>query len=176
MKSIETKIVTIVALLFALFITGCNNNEESSKMPDGNPELTWYKHSGCKSVPKSVKARTDGKTSGWGEEVFEYENKGNGKLYLKHANAIFNCETEDIKVSASIDGNTINVIEQGIGNSANCVCPFDVECLIEGLAFGQYRVLVYMNDISGLLYEFPIDYEENMPKGIYKPSNDDVAI
>ena len=71
---------------------------------------------------------------------------------------------------------TINVIYQGIGNSANCVCPFDVECLIEGLAFGQYRVLVYMNDMSGLLYEIPIDYAENMPKGTYKPSNGDVAI
>ncbi len=176
MKSIETKIVAIVTLLFALFITGCNNDGESLKSPGPNPALTWYKHTGCKSMPKQVKSRADVTGTGWLEEAFEYENKGNGKLYLKYVNAIFNCATEDIKVTASFDGDAINVIYQGIGNSANCVCPFDVECLMEGLAFGQYRVLVYRNDMSGLLYEFPLGYTENMPKGIYKPSNDDMAI
>lgn len=173
------KILRIGFVLFlpvTLLMVGCNNDDENPKTPGHNPSLIWYKHTGCKSMPKQVRSSADMTGTGWLDEAFEFENKGNGKLYLKHVNAIFNCETEDIKVSASIQGDAINVIYQGIGNSANCVCPFDVECLIEGLAFGQYRVLVYMNDMSGLLYEIPIDYAENMPKGTYKPSNGDVAI
>lgn len=166
MKRTETRLWMMFAFLSALGVMGC-----SSDKGEVNPSLAWHRSSGCKSEPKLVKAKGESAFP-WDEELVEYEKKENSQLYLKHVNAIFNCGTDEVQVSATIDGRNINIIEQGDDVSANCVCPFDVECLVNGLTDGIYKIGIYQGSLSNLRYEFVIEYTSSMTKGTYHLSSE----
>ena len=160
MKTKEKKTVGLLALLMAL----CMPLMISCDSEGNDVSMAWSRSSGCKSEPKSVK-NPRRVALPWGDEKIEYENLGNGQLYLKHVNALFNCETDEVNVTVFVDNHIISIVEQGNGNSHNCVCPFDVECLLKDLSFGQYQVRICLIDTSNLLHEFQIDYTATTNKG-----------
>lgn len=158
----KTKLLTLLAAIFMIIIGvyACSGDDEDKT----TFQSRW---SGCKT-------ESDGTRSGnqllWDEECVEYEAKDGGRLYLKHVNARFNCDTENVEVTTSVNGNRINIVEHAIGKmTANCLCPTDVECLLSGLSKGKYTVSIYREktDEAGLQFSFSIDYGESL-KGTLK--------
>ena len=131
----------------------------------GNDDF-WSQFSGCKNVNSIGETRGDS-TNFWEAESVEYEAGNSGVLYLKHINVMLNCATEKVVVTASVNDRHIKIIENPIGDTANCVCPMDVECKITGLSNGEYTISVYRNNDTDLYLEFKIDYSDSLI-GSYK--------
>lgn len=143
-----------VVLMMAV-VSGCGDDNEKG--------LAWSKSSGCKT---EAMTRSDD-ANPWGTESVEYEARGGGQLYLKHVNALFNCATERVEVAAKIEGSQISIIEQPVGSdNANCVCPQDVECCLNGLETGTYTVTYYFRNESNPLFSFSVKYDSAL-KGTY---------
>lgn len=145
---------TISVVMLAPVMTSCGSDE------------FWSQFSGCKNDSYVIETRSNSANI-WDSEGIEYEARKSGELYLKHINGLFNCATVDIKVSASVDGTHIRIVEIPIGDSANCVCPMDVECLLKGLNDGEYTISFYERDGVSLRFEFKIAYSNSL-KGAFK--------
>lgn len=159
----KAKLYFLAALLLATMgVCGCGSDNDEDKA------LVQSRWSGCKNESINDETRNSNQ-SPWEEENVEYESKNGGQLYLKHVNALFNCATENVEVTATVNGRCISIVERGIGNSANCICPMDVECLLRGLSAGKYTISIYKNkdSESDLQFSFTIDYNDSL-KGLYK--------
>ena len=126
----------------------------------GNDDF-WSQFSGCKNVNSIGETRGDS-TNFWEAESVEYEAGNSGVLYLKHINVMLNCATEKVVVTASVNDRHIKIIENPIGDTANCVCPMDVECKITGLSNGEYTISFYRNNDTDLYLEFKIGYSDSL--------------
>ena len=125
----------------------------------------WSQFSGCKNINSVGVTRGDA-TNSWETESVEYEAGQSGVLYLKHVNVMLNCATEKVVVTASVDDRHIKIVENPIGETANCVCPMDVECKIDGLSKGEYTISFYRSNDADLYLEFKVDYSDSL-KGSY---------
>ena len=139
----KAKIYLLTALLLATMgVCGCGSDDEDKA-------LVQSRWSGCKNESINDETRNSNQ-SPWGEESVEYESKNGGQLYLKHVNALFNCATENVEVTATVNGRCISIVERGIGNSANCICPMDVECLLRGLSAGINLLLLFVQELFAI--------------------------
>ena len=138
-----------VVLMLVVGMSSCGNDD------------FWSQFSGCKNVNAVVVTRGDS-TNPWETESVEYEAGKSGVLYLKHINVMLNCATEKVVVTASVNDRHIKIIENPIGDTANCVCPMDVECKITGLSNGEYTISFYRNNDTDLYLEFKIDYSDSL--------------
>lgn len=142
-----------LVLMMTVFMSSCGNDD------------FWSQFSGCKNVNAVGETRGDA-TNPWETESVDYEAGKTGVLYLKHVNVKYNCATEKVIVTASVNDRHIKIIENPIGDSANCVCPMDVECKINGLSDGEYTISFYRYNDTDLYLEFKIDYSDLL-KGSY---------
>lgn len=72
---------------------------------------------------------------------------GAGTLHTLHSNAAYNCCLDDIAVSVTMDGNTILLMEDEIlTQPCFCICCYDAESTVAGLAPGTYTVVYYWED------------------------------
>jgi hypothetical protein len=146
--------------MLVIAIISCSSDEENVST------LAWSRFSGCKQEP--LENRVQGKsTLPLYLECIEYEGRKSGQLYLKHVNAKLNCETERVDISTSIVDKHIKIVENPIGNAANCVCRMDIEYLLNGLSNGKYVVSIYQHSEANLQFEFTIDYSDTL-KGTFE--------
>ena len=142
-------LLSVLLLMLAIGISSCGNDD------------FWSQFSGCKNVNSTGETRGDS-TNPWETESVEYEAGKSGVLYLKHVNVMLNCATEKVVVTASVNDRHIKIIENPIGDTANCVCPMDVECKITGLSNGEYTISFYRYNDTDLYLEFKIDYSDSL--------------
>jgi hypothetical protein len=75
-----------------------------------------------------------------GEHVFQFTVEP-GTLHVLHSNALYNCCLDDIVVSLTVEGTTLHLTEEEIlTEPCPCVCCYDVESTVVGLAPGPYTV------------------------------------
>jgi hypothetical protein len=121
-----------MALLLAV-LTGCGSDDEKNEEPVVEPRefaLTDFTNTGCKS------AQTRGFSP---KEHFELTSTKDGRLYVKHTDVYFNCASRKFKAEASLEGQTIKVMELDATHAemmATCECPFDLGYVIGPLQEG----------------------------------------
>ena len=158
MMKINEKIIVSISFCIILSAVTTANSACSSDNDEktGKSTVAWSSVSGCKTESAMRKAKTNDAYP-WKETV-SCEARKNGQLYIKHVNAVFNCEAENLGISATVGGNRIIITEEGAGNSANCICCYDLECIIEGLDKGHYVIVFQRNGENEPRFEFALDY------------------
>lgn len=143
-------------LLFALTllcITGCGSTEDVTSIG-----LRNFSNSGCKLETETETRAANGL---FGEEQIIYEASSNGKLMVKHVNALFGC---DAKISAEAhldkDNKTIVINETATNESANCLCNYDLTMEVGELQETTYTLKV-IHKGSMVLTE-DINYGKNL--------------
>ena len=80
-----------------------------------------------------------------------------------HANVRDNC-CADINMEVKKTGSGFDLFEKDEGFSCDCICDFDVTCLIYGLADGSYLIKVF--DVNGsFLYQGFVTVKSEVPEG-----------
>ncbi len=90
-----------------------------------------------------------------GEVLLEVEDC---TLVLRHLKADLNCCLE-YQVGVELDGASVEIVEKDAGPPCDCICPFDLEARIDGLAPGFYTVTV-----RALRYQKPLTFEVEIPE------------
>jgi hypothetical protein len=69
-----------------------------------------------------------------------------GKLYIEHNNAMFNCGIRNLLgFVESVEGNTIKLSYKYDILEMDCMCPFDMSYIIDGLIEGENYSLYMIN-------------------------------
>ena len=98
------------------------------------PRIGTYSNSGC--LDRSV----GDLFLPCGDDEIVLTVKGN-TLHVLHCNGTYNCCLDDIVISASIQGNTIDLTEDEIlTDPCYCICCYDVEATVIDLSPGTYTV------------------------------------
>jgi hypothetical protein len=76
-----------------------------------------------------------------GEEQIELSIR-TSTLEMLHRNAIYNCCLDDIEIDLSVEGTVIRLTEQEVlaNGGCRCLCCYDVQATVVGLAPGRYTV------------------------------------
>lgn len=74
-------------------------------------------------------------------DCIEWEYLGGGLLLLDHLNAAFNCCPE-YEAGVVVEGDSITITEDEISGECDCICLYDLNYEIGGLAPGVYSVTV----------------------------------
>ena len=146
--------IILSAMMATNFACSSDNDEKADP-----PTMKWSSVSGCKTESALRKAKSNDAYP-WKEKVF-YEVRKNGQLYVKHVNAVFNCDAEHLSIIGTVSKNRIIITEEGAGNSANCICCYDLECIIEGLDKGHYVIVFQRNGENEPRFEFVLDYSDS---------------
>ncbi|MBN2227470.1 MAG: hypothetical protein JW763_08900 [candidate division Zixibacteria bacterium] len=97
---------------------------------DGEYGLTGYEQSDCFEDPTGL---------------IEY-SYADGELTLKHHDAFYNCVAEMI-IQFEQEGNVLRFYERNISEEAvYCLCYFELDATVEGIAPGEYIVEVWAQD------------------------------
>lgn len=150
-----------LALLFMASMTACSSDDEKNDgRQEGGKEQKeeietgpWTKVTGCLE-----------ETRGMFAETITVEARENGQLYFKNGNAYFCCEHEKLTIAASVNGKTISITEQETDPRVNCICPYDLECLVEGLKAGDYEVVVMRDNLEKC--RFNISYSSTLKQSL----------
>lgn len=136
----------LFALLLLSCFSGCGSTEDVSSIG-----LRSFSNSGCKT---EIETRAANNASIADEETIEYYASSNGKLVVKHTNAIFGCES---KVSAEAhmekDNKTIVVNETATNEIANCICPYDLTMEVGELVDNNAYTIKIVHQGTTLLEE-----------------------
>lgn len=166
------KIIFISMLFVTIFsVTGCGNDETSSKEADGDEngkgsvsngnmsydesaenKLAFFTNSGCKY--KDV-TRADSQ-----QERIVYEATSDGGLMVSHNNISYCCVAE-ISSMASVQDHVIKIYEKAEHNSdVDCVCPYDLMMKVGGLTQGSYTLMIGGNACHTI--SIPIEYSPDL--------------
>jgi hypothetical protein len=111
--------------------------------PYGGPRIGSYGDGGCKS---GKKLGLNAAQYPCGDDEFLLTVIGN-TLHLMHKNATYNCCPDDIVVSLTVQGNTLNLKEEEILTTpCYCLCCYDVESTVVDLPPGEYVVRYCWSD------------------------------
>ena len=112
-------------------------NTGYSAFPSG--ELTSYY--GCKD-DKDVGKSSSPSEDPSGETCALYDYDGS-TLFIDHIDAVFNCCQDKIDAAVSIEGDVITITESEDppGGFCDCICLFDLTCMIRDLPPGIYTIL-----------------------------------
>jgi hypothetical protein len=141
--------LTMIAL--GWLASGCGDSESVGLFPAG-PVGGLSKIITCEEKLSSARSGTPSD-----QDCIEYDFKLR-VLKLKHVNTAFNCCPE-IDASVTVRADTIYVREHDTVGGCHCLCLYDLEYEIKGLAPGTYRVVVaqeYLIETDEPL-EFTID-------------------
>lgn len=79
-------------------------------------------------------------------DVIELTVEGH-TLHVLHTNADYNCCPDDIVISVSLEGDVLRLTEEEILSlPCFCICCYEVEATVVGLASGEYEVQFYWYD------------------------------
>lgn len=123
-------------VLVIIGLCGCSNDGAD----DTQLQVRNVASTGCKS--SSVYAEVVIRGENPYKEYLEYKAVGNGFLFLKHVNALFNCAPGELNMQATISGNVIKILETEQQSLANCICPYDLSCEVGPLTNGDYVVIM----------------------------------
>ena len=79
-------------------------------------------------------------------------------LYIRHLKVVINCCLE-YQPELTIEGNEIVVREKDVGPPCDCICPFDLEIQITGLAPGSYDITMF-----AFLHPDPLSFKAIIPE------------
>lgn len=129
------------AVLALLLLVTCTNDEQSTTAPSQAPlSSSPAMHSGCKSFVTSLSSE-----GGLGtQDCIEFSYDGSDILHIKHTNAAFNCCPDTIYIEADRDNHTITLVEKEdlTGGGCLCLCLYDLEYSISGIAPHDYTIRV----------------------------------
>lgn len=143
--------LSVVSLLFALIGASCQDEEELPSLKDKQLTVSEIKTQGCKDNLKSTDV----------ERYIELKAEGENQLRIKFVNAILNCAGLDTTY-AMIDDGTLRVTFVDY-NWANCVCNFDLECVIDSMEQRKYTAEV---SAGGEVTTFTFQYSQNLDSTI----------
>jgi hypothetical protein len=149
-------IATVIAAT-ALVFSACGDKTADTEGADTNPngEVTGY--TSCKGVSMAA-SRGDTADS---LDCLEYDYDGQSVLRLKHVNAGFNCCPDSLMAAFQISTGEIVIDEAELLTSGgcHCLCLYDLDYEVTGLAPDQYSIRVnqpYLTDDAEIL-EFTLD-------------------
>ena len=126
--------VMLVGLLLTLvLLAGCSSDTAGPAAVGPIGHLVDF--TGCKSGTLRGSDETP-----FDLDCIEYSYR-HGTLNLKHVNAAFNCCPEFL-ASLRVSGDTISIVEEELVGGCHCLCLYDLEYEVDGLAPGVYRVIV----------------------------------
>jgi hypothetical protein len=129
---------SILLLLTAGLLVCSRTDHSTNSLPPFSAESF---HSICKEESGKI-----GKTTGGGSIIL---SSFNDTVRVIHANARYNC-CADIKMEVKKTSYGFDILEKDEGFSCDCICDFDVTCLIYGLSDGSYLIKVF--DVEGNFY------------------------
>lgn len=101
------------------------------------------------------------------QDCIEWQYLGGGQLLLNHLNTAFNCCPE-FEAGIDVEGDTIIVREDEISGDCDCLCLFDLNYEVVGLAPGVYDVAVIQEYLDET--DEPLDFTMDLlssPSGIH---------
>ena len=163
MKKKSVLILPLLLPIVSMGIVGCSNDDDvNAPQISVIDNLVSFTHSGCKSF-SGEKASSRGTLSDlWGPEKFQYEAMAGGRLFVRHLNAIYCCEQDELSVTACLQGQEISIVEREVNARANCVCPFDLDVIIDHLDEGTYTLAIYRYDAETPIAKFEIMYTSDL--------------
>ena len=146
MKS-EILKISLVFLLFALIGVSCQYQEELPPLEDKHLTVSEISTQGCKHNLKSNDI----------ERYVELKAEGENKLRVKFINATLNCAGLDTTYAMINDGILrVTFIDY---NWANCICNFDLECVIDSMEQRKYTAQV---SVQGEVTAFTFNYSQHL--------------
>ena len=146
MKS-EILKISLVFLLFALIGVSCQDQEELPPLEDKQLTVSEISAQGCKHNLKSNDI----------ERYVELKAEGENKLRVKFINATLNCAGLDTTYAMINDGILrVTFIDY---NWANCICNFDLECVIDSMEQRKYTAQV---SVQGEVTAFTFNYSQHL--------------
>ena len=139
--------LSVVFLLFALIGASCQDEEELPPLKDKQLTVSEIKSQGCKDNLKSTDV----------ERYIELKAEGENQLRVKFINATLNCAGLDTTYAMINDGILrVTFIDY---NWANCICNFDLECVIDSMEQRKYDAKV---SVGGEVTTFTFDYSKKL--------------
>jgi hypothetical protein len=149
----------VVAGLAVLGVTGCGSSTVTTEAgddvsPTRDVSIAVVGLSECKDFPTGI-PRASAPPS---VDCVEWWHVGGNVLHLRHVNAGFNC-CPVIDADIRVEGAAITVEEIEIEGNCDCLCLFDVEYEIHGLASGVYHVVFVepYRPVDDPVLEFDLD-------------------
>ncbi|QIA08756.1 hypothetical protein [Draconibacterium halophilum] len=143
--------LSLVFLLFALIGASCQDEEELPPLKDKQLTVSEIKSQGCKDHLKSTDT----------ERYIELKAEGENQLRVKFINATLNCAGLDTTYAMINDGILrVTFIDY---EWANCICNFDLECVIDSMEQRKYTSKV---SASGEVTTFTFHYSKNLDSTI----------
>ena len=163
--SMKIRTIGLLVLVIAFVLGACDPAEEISekeelpeiKLP--KIELRNFSSTGCKGYLDHTRSDTI-------KDVFEYSCIHDGYLYVTHRDVLFGCCPDALLGNIHVYGNHIVISESEIGDSCNCICPYDLSYEIGPLVEGETYILL----IGHGGYEMPIaEFEfHNSMSGVWE--------
>ena len=146
-------------LLLPVGMAACSSDSDDEESVEIS--LVSTRISGCKETGEDMMSRTS-TTHPFGKESIVCQAMDDGCLYIRHENAIYNCEPDKIDITISTERRTIVLTEKEVNPKANCICPYDLECTIGGLTNGEYTLIVYRSDDTSPYAKFSFNYNSDL--------------
>jgi len=132
MKHKDLKLI-MIAFFFIFIGAGCQK-EELSPLKDKILTVTEVNSTGCKESLKSSDA----------EQYVELKAVGDKQLKVKFINAVLNCCPGEITSKAFIKNEMLKVVFiEETPAMCNCICNFDLECVIDSMENREYNLEIY---------------------------------
>lgn len=151
----NSKIPFFLTVSFLItFALGCQKNDPDP-LEDQTLSVIETINTGCKNTTKSTEE---------GQQSVELKAINGNQLRLTFVNAILNCCTKNIISNASIENNILKVffVENPPG-LCNCICPYDLECVIDNMESRKYEIEVYAGgDTPDAKFHFTFSQKLNM--------------
>lgn len=147
----------LLLLAMATMVVGCSEDEKTS-----NATVLSKRVFGCKANGEEMYYSNTSSADTFGKESIVCEGSDGGLLYIRHENALYNCEPDRIELEATIEGRTITLTEEEVNPKGNCICPYDLECTIGSLSNGKYTLVVYRNGDTSPYAKFPFNYDSEL--------------
>ena len=110
----------------------------------------------------SCSSDSDGKSDDTPFQVKTVANSGCKKTG-NHVNTYFNCQTGELNIQATLEGNEINILETEEQALVKCICPYDLYCEIGPLKNEKYTIVVYKKTLEdGAYARFSISYSNTL--------------
>ncbi len=108
-------------------------NIGNSAFPSG--ELLYY--FGCKE--EETASLSSASAAGETCALFDYDGS---TLFIRHSDAAFNCCLDGVEADIGIEGNMITITESEDppGGYCDCICLYDLACIITALPPGIYQI------------------------------------
>ncbi|MCG6186361.1 hypothetical protein [Maribellus maritimus] len=125
----------ILMVLLSATLPGCNkDNPEPFK--NEKPSVLESQFSDCKNNTKSA---------GQQRQYILLEAVNTAQLKITFVNAILNCCPGEIVTNVFIQDDILKVVfgETPPGGLCNCICPYDLECVIGDMETRNYDIEIY---------------------------------